>query len=314
MTRLDRLTAILIHLQSKRVVTANELANRFGISLRTVYRDVRSLEEAGVPIGAEAGVGYFLENYHLPPVMFTNAEATAFVFGGKLMEKMADASLREPFESALFKIKSVLKRAEKEHLDDLTPVVDVAPPLRSTLANDHWLNRIQSALVGQQVLTIDYLGNYAEDITQRDVEPVGLYHYGGNWHLIAFCRLRQAYRDFRTDRVQQLVETTERFSRQSRLTLAAYLDQLRQDRQLQEAIVWFDKPAARFTQEQRYSYGFMDETEANNRVRMRFMTQTMDGLSAWLLMFGTSVIIESPIELRDLVRLRVDELQTHYRE
>ena len=102
MNRLDRLTAILIHLQSKRVVRASEIADRFEISLRTVYRDIRSLEEAGVPIGAEAGVGYFLENYHLPPVMFTNAEASALVFGGKFIEKMADSSLQEPFTSALF--------------------------------------------------------------------------------------------------------------------------------------------------------------------------------------------------------------------
>ena len=85
MNRLDRLTAILIHLQTKRVVRAQELSDRFNISLRTVYRDVRSLEEAGVPIGAEAGVGYFLNDYHLPPVSFTNTEASALLLAGKLI-------------------------------------------------------------------------------------------------------------------------------------------------------------------------------------------------------------------------------------
>ena len=90
MNRIDRLTAILIQLQTKKVVKAQEIADRFNISLRTVYRDIRALEEAGVHIGAEAGIGYFLENYHLPPVMFTTEEASALMLGAKLIEKMSD--------------------------------------------------------------------------------------------------------------------------------------------------------------------------------------------------------------------------------
>ena len=128
MNRLDRLTAILIHLQTKRVVRAQELASRFNISLRTVYRDVRSLEEAGVPIGAEAGLGYFLTDYNLPPVMFTNAEASALMMGGKLIETWTDQSVQTEFDSALYKIKSVLKRPDQEHLDDLDAHIRVAKP------------------------------------------------------------------------------------------------------------------------------------------------------------------------------------------
>ncbi len=80
MNRIDRLSAILIQLQSKQVVKAQEVADRFGISLRTVYRDIKSLEEAGIPIGAEAGKGYFImDGYHLPPVMFTKEEASALL-------------------------------------------------------------------------------------------------------------------------------------------------------------------------------------------------------------------------------------------
>ncbi|HEY8512458.1 MAG TPA: HTH domain-containing protein, partial [Cyclobacteriaceae bacterium] len=86
MNRIDRLTAILIHLQSKRLVKAEELASRFDISLRTVYRDVKALMEAGVPIGSEAGVGYFIvDGYHLPPVMFSQEEAGAMLLAGKLV-------------------------------------------------------------------------------------------------------------------------------------------------------------------------------------------------------------------------------------
>ena len=312
MNRLDRLTAILIHLQSKRVIRASEIADRFEISLRTVYRDIRSLEEAGVPIGAEAGVGYFLENYHLPPVMFTNAEASALVFGAKFIEKMADASLREPFASALYKIKSVLKHSEKEHLTDLEPAIDVSARPRPVPFSDALLNRIQAAIVQQCVLTLDYQSGYSDQTTLRDVEPIGLWHYGVGWHLIGFCRLRQDYRDFRVDRIRQLTETRQTFLRQSLLSLQEYLDQIRQTENLQEVIISFEKNTARFAQEQRYGFGFVSETEENGRVQMRFMTQFLDGLGWWLLMYGNAVTVESPAALRDLMKTRATELYQHY--
>src|SRR5258708_9409721 len=118
MNRIDRLTAILIQLQSKKIVKAEEISNRFEISLRTVYRDVKALMEAGVPIGSEAGKGYFIvDGYHLPPVMFSQEEASALLVAGKLVEKMTDESMLKSFESSLIEIKSVLSEVGKDHLE-----------------------------------------------------------------------------------------------------------------------------------------------------------------------------------------------------
>ena len=312
MNRIDRLTAMLIHLQTKRVVKAQELANRFEISLRTVYRDIRSLEEAGVPIGAEAGVGYFLEDYHLPPVMFTNAEASALVFGEKLMNKIADSSLREPFQSALYKLKSVLKHDEKAHLEELETQIAVLSRPSPTPFDDALLNQIQVATVQQHVLRLDYRASYSDTMTQRDVEPIGLIHYGAGWHLIAYCRLRRSYRDFRTDRIQQLVTLKDQFPRQSRVSLQTYLDQLRQTEQLQEVIVLFDKRMARAAETQRYWFGFVSEEECEGRIKMRFLTQYLQGLSRWLLMYGSGVTVESPLSLLTQLKTYVEELQRHY--
>ncbi len=91
---------MLIQLQSKRVVKAQEMADRFGISLRTVYRDVKTLEEAGIPVIGEAGIGYsIMEGYRLPPVMFTQEEATALLTAEKLVEKLTDASTRQVYQA-----------------------------------------------------------------------------------------------------------------------------------------------------------------------------------------------------------------------
>lgn len=312
MNRIDRLTAILIQLQSKRVVKAQEVADRFGISLRTVYRDIRALEEAGVPIGAEAGIGYFLEDYHLPPVMFTNEEASALLFGAKLIGKMADESLKEGFDSAFYKIRSVLKRNEKEHLEDLESRVAVLAHNRQSPFTLHLLNQIQQAIVRQQVLCIDYVSNFPHNTTQRDIEPIGLVHYSSHWHLIAFCRLRQDYRDFRTDRIQNLLNTERFFSKQNLLTLQAYLDQLRVQEHLEEVVLWVHRGAALFMQEQRYTWGFISEEVHGKYVKMKFMTQYFEGMGRWLLGYGKNITVESPLKMQEMMAQLTMELQEHY--
>ncbi len=313
MNRLDRLTAMLIHLQTKRVVRAQELADRFQISLRTVYRDVRSLEEAGVPIGAEAGVGYFLTDYHLPPVMFSNAEASALLFGAKLVEKWGDESVQTAFESALFKIKSVLKRPDQEHLDDLDPKVLIARHRNSPPTQPGgWLNPIQQAIARHQVLELCYQ-SYEKPQSIREVEPVGLYHYSMNWHLIAFCRNRQDYRDFRLDRIRQLTNTGERFAHRDRLTLRQYLDRAHvADMPLTNVTIVMPKSVARFVQEQRYSWGFQGEDDLGDNVRLHLCTPFLEGLGRWLLSYGDAVTIEAPYELHGLMRMLVKEVSEHY--
>src|SRR6201995_1545562 len=115
MNRIDRGSAILIQLQSRRVVKASDIADRFGISLRTVYRDIKTLEEAGVPIIGEAGVGYsIVDGYRLPPVMFTREEATAFLTAEKFVEKLTDTSTASHYQSAMYKVRAVIKTSEKD--------------------------------------------------------------------------------------------------------------------------------------------------------------------------------------------------------
>ncbi|WP_266363108.1 helix-turn-helix transcriptional regulator [Tellurirhabdus rosea] len=316
MNRTDRLTAILIHLQTKRVVRAQEIADRFGISLRTVYRDIRALEEAGVPIGAEAGIGYFLEDYHLPPVHLTRTEASALLFGAKLIEKLTDESVQTEFESALFKIKSVLKRGDKEHLEDLEPQVGVSRPRTVRTFSTAFLNDIQQAVAQNRVLQIEYLSIYNGQSTQREIEPVGLYYYGSAWHLIAFCRTRHDYRDFRIDRIKVLTNTGRTFVRHERLSLEAYLarERTREDMPTTDVTIRVKNNEARFMQEQRCTFGFVAEEDACDSVRMHFRTPFTEGLSRWLLSYGNAVTIESPESFLHLMQERAEEVRTHYLE
>ena len=313
MNRIDRLTAMLIHLQSKRVVRAEEMADRFEISLRTVYRDVKALMEAGVPIGSEAGKGYFIvDGYHLPPVMFTQDEASAMLLAGKFVEKMSDKSVRKAFESAMFKIKAVMSETEKDHLDHLQSHIEVYVSSRSVQNQeefpDHFITEIQRAVVKKQVLKLDYISNQ-EALTQREVEPIGLFYYSGAWHLIAWCRMRNGYRDFRADRIKALVNTSKNFEGRNLLSLQEYFQSMFQSNQgLVRAVITFDKDALHG----RPIYGSISQTDIGTKVRAEFMMDSPNHMARWLMMFGSAATVEEPESLKNKVIELIDELQSHY--
>ncbi len=314
MNRIDRLTAILIHLQTKRVVKAEEIASRFGMSLRTVYRDVKALMEAGVPIGSEAGKGYFIvDGFHLPPVMFTQDEANSMLLAGKLVDKMADKSVRVAFDSALHKIKAVLSDPEKDHLENLDSNIGVF--LRTRYEHreqsdfpDDFLTEIQRGIAQRNVLSIEYV-NMDEALTQRHIEPIGIFYYSMAWHLIAWCRLRDGYRNFRADRMKSLKNNGENFEKRSPISLQEYFQTMYQSNQnLIRVVVTFEKSALRG----RPLYGSLSQEDLGTRIRSEFMIDNLDYLSHWLLMFGPNVEVEQPEELRTKMAEITEALYKHH--
>lgn len=313
MNRIDRLTSILIHLQTKRVVKADEIARRFEISLRTVYRDVKSLMEAGVPVGSEAGKGYFIvDGYHLPPVMFTQDEAGAMMLAGKLVDKMADKSVRGAFSSALYKIKAVLSEVEKDHLENLDPHIEVFLRSRYEHRNekdfpDHFLTEIQRAIGKRQVLTIDY-SDAEEEVTQRSVEPMGMFYYSMTWHLIGWCRLRNGYRNFRADRIKSLTNTKEMCEARSANSLQEYFNSVQTNQNLTRALITFEKTAIKG----KSLYGCVSQEDLGDRIRAEFMIDNVDYMANWLLMFGANSTVESPEELKLKMAEIAEDLYAHY--
>ena len=315
MNRIDRLTAILIHLQSKRIVRAEEIANRFEISVRTVYRDVKALMEAGVPIGSEAGTGYFIvDGYHLPPVMFSQEEAGAMMMAGKLVEQMTDQSVRTAFDGALMKIKAVLNEAQKDHLESLQDHIEVLKPKMSLPAQKgYFLSDLQKAVVNKQVIQLSYASNHQNELTRREIEPIGLFYYSSAWHLIAWCRLRNGFRDFRCDRIKELKPTDVIFEPRSISTMQEYFNSLQQANvEMQSATVLFEKKEAMYVSNSKHYFGFISEEEVEGQLRMKFLTADMQLLARWLLSYGKGVEIESPDELKNIMQGLVEELQAHY--
>lgn len=207
--RLSRLSSILTMLQSKRIITATMLAAKFGVSNRTIYRDIRALEDTGVPILTEEGKGYTLmEGYKIPPVMFSEREANALILAEQLILKNKDKSLIEDYSNAITKIKAVLRYSEKDKTDLLSTRTTYKRILDKERSSNN-LSDLQFALTNHQAVAIIY-ENEQQKISTRIIEPFAILSTE-NWLLIAWCRLRKDFRYFRLDRIKKLSILNEKF-------------------------------------------------------------------------------------------------------
>lgn len=222
--RLSRLTAILTILQTKRIVTSFILAKKFDVSIRTIYRDIKALEQAGVPIIAEERKGYTLmEGYRIPPVMFTESEANALITIEQLVQKNSDSSLIKEYTEAVNKIKAVLVNSTKNKAELLSNRIAVSPAIPDRNTSDS-LALIQNALTDFKVLKITYQSAQNDSKTIRNIEPFAFYYnLQERWLVIAFCQLRNDYRMFRLDRILK-IEPLEISFKPHELTLKDFLD------------------------------------------------------------------------------------------
>jgi len=223
--RLARLTAILTQLQSKRIVTARELAEKHDVSIRTIYRDIRTLEKSGIPINMEIGKGYsIMEGYKLPPVMFTEQEANALITAEQIISKNQDKSLRDHCKNAIEKIKSVLQYSQKDKSELLSQRLQIRTNIQTEETSDY-LIQLQTAITNYQLVDLDYL-SLQNKSTKRKIEPFALIHTQDNWILIAYCRLRNDFRAFRLDCMQSISTIDESFE-PHKLTLEDFFKEAR---------------------------------------------------------------------------------------
>jgi predicted DNA-binding transcriptional regulator YafY len=303
MNRFDRITAILIQLQSRKIVKAQDLAERFEISLRTVYRDISSLAEAGVPISGEAGVGYsIMEGYRLPPVMFTKEEARTFITAEKLMEKFTDLSTQSQYQSAMFKVKAVLRSSEKSMVENLENHIEMKQdykPFHKT--NSNTLDVLLKSISEKKIAKINYYSMSASDPGERIIEPVGIYHENNYWYTIAYCHLRSDYRNFRSDRILHC-ELTESPFEHKHAPLKDFLAETWEAENMRLIRIRIEKKVSRYIHEQRNYYGFVSETSKGDYVEMSFLSPSLEGFARWYMMVAPNATILEPESMKNIVR------------
>jgi predicted DNA-binding transcriptional regulator YafY len=225
--RLARLTAMLTQLQAGKIVTAKEIAEKHKVSIRTIYRDIRTLEKSGIPIVTVEGRGFsIMEGYKIPPVLFTQEEANALITAEKLVKNCKDHSLTSQFESAITKIKAVLKYSQKDKTELLSSRLQVRDNHKKNITSNY-LIQLQSTITNYQLVRIKYL-SLDNNLSHREIEPFALYTTQSNWILIAYCHLRNDFRAFRLDCMKQLEILPVKFQ-PHKITLEEYLEKCRKN-------------------------------------------------------------------------------------
>ncbi|MGH1519189.1 helix-turn-helix transcriptional regulator [Chryseobacterium sp. JK1] len=296
--KLDRVTAILTQLQSKPIVRAQDLAEKFDVSIRTIYRDVKTLENAGIPIVGEAGNGYSLmEGYKLPPIMFTKEEILSFITAEKLMQKFSHQSLGSHYQAAMEKVRSVLKYSDKNLIKNIEKQIDVFS--FHTDSGDSLKNVIPiilESIAEKTQLNIKYQ-TVDGRVTNRTIETVGMFFEFNFWYIMAFCTLRKDFRQFRIDRILEIMKTPNPFF-QEYGQVNDYRKRSNGNKVTAKLLV--DKKVMPHLVNSKKYYGLIHEAETENGVELTFETEWInDGFPRWLVTFADYATVLEPQSLRE---------------
>jgi predicted DNA-binding transcriptional regulator YafY len=295
MNRIDRLFAILLALQHKRRLRAQDLARQFEVSKRTIYRDMSALNQMGIPLVALPGEGFELvEGYYLPPLMFTENEAVALLLGSRLLAQQSAGSLPQSADSALAKIKVALPEHVRARSEALANIIGFITPTAKFDLDDPQLLLIQNAIQEKRVLHLRYRGYQKEEVTERDVEPHHLFYSDGIWYLEGYCRWRKDIRAFRLSRVEKLYLRKGTFSKRKAGNA--------KNGQTIEIKIRFNTDTVRWVRERQH-YSFQhEEAPSPTGVTMIFRVDNTSEIIPWILGWGAAAEVLSPKELRQSLR------------
>ena len=220
MRRAERLYQIALLLSRGQLTTARELAELLEVCERTIYRDIAELVATGAPIEGAAGVGYLMHsNYKVPPLMFSEVELQAMLIGTSCVRSWADVELALAARTAMAKVAAVLPQALRLAAQRETVLF---PDFHLSTAMIEPVGILRTAISGRRKLSFDY--QRADGAASaRTVWPLGLFYWGESWTLGAWCELREGFRTFRLDRMQNIQETGAPFPDQSGRRLPDYV-------------------------------------------------------------------------------------------
>jgi len=312
MNRTDRLLAIVLELQAKGWQRAEDLAARFEISKRTVYRDMQALSESGVPVISTPGQGYSLvEGYFLPPLTFSADEALILILGGDFMARHFDAEYRSAANSAVSKIEAVLSdtlREDVRYLQRSLRFVGETPADHSEI-----LQQIRRAVIQRRTVRFDYHSRSGEDIsgqkTNRDANPYALVNAGNHWYMIAYCHLRNDVRGFRIDRISNVEILRRAFARPADYSI-------QQERSLSPREITvralFDTDIARWVQEDRLFY-IDSMVMQDDGLLVTLTVRREEEAVQWLLGWGAHVQVIEPVTLRERLLAEAERMIERYK-
>lgn len=304
--KFNRILAIYMQLQSRNWITAQQLSERYEVSIRTIYRDVKSLEEAGIPIYNETGKGYALvDGYKMPPTLFTKHEALSFAAAERLMQKYVDGLMSYNFSSALHKMKAVLKNNEKESVSVLEDqLLMIASEKTLNNKDSIVLTALFESISNKKKIEIEYVKINSKQGEVRLLEPIGVFHENEYWYFMAFCYLRNDYRQFRIDRVKKIQILAENFELKHKSLNHFISEKQNELPQIEQIVIAVNKELATYLHWERAHFGFIKEEVFDDVIQMYFETTHTIYFARWFLMFADfSKIIQPDFLKNEVARL-----------
>ncbi|SFB52095.1 Predicted DNA-binding transcriptional regulator YafY, contains an HTH and WYL domains [Cohnella sp. OV330] len=315
MNKTERMLAIVIELQRKGVLRAEDLAGRFETSVRTIYRDMQALSEMGVPVAGEPGVGYALmEGYFLPPVSFTAEEAMALLVGADFVELRLDAEYGASARSSQEKIEAILPESVRKETDRLRSAIRLLNDrtARTRGEEKETFEQLRRAIVKKRKVRFRYSKNLpgpdGSRHSERTADPYGLVFSQGAWVLVAFCGLRGDVRHFRLSRMKELVVLEESFEVLSGFNLhnRRYIDE-------RNVIVRMLVDPAVADLVQGSDNFYMESFEPGEEGWLAtFRVRQVEELIQWTLGWGAAVRVLEPESLRDRMRAEIENMRKRY--
>lgn len=318
LNKTERLFALVLLLQNRPSMTSKDLADYFGVSRRTIFRDLRALGESGVPLTYADGGGYeILEGYQLPPLMFTAREAATLLVGTAFTKLQPDRSLRADADEVGLKIRSVLPEPVRDYIDRLQENTVIAPYIRnldpgqgSHDEEGRWYD-LSEAVAKQRSIFMQYYVASRDELTKRKVDPLGLVYYSDSWNLIAYDHLRDDIRNFRLDRIRKMRMMMDTFERPDDFDLEEYLKEKGSNPRNERITLRFHPRSYRWAKRS-IPAEIEEETQSEDGVQVTFYFENLDYVARWLLRYGTDVEVVEPESLREKLRERAIQLAHHY--
>jgi predicted DNA-binding transcriptional regulator YafY len=318
MNRTDRLLAIILELQARGTQRAEDLAETFEISKRTVYRDVQALSEAGVPVVAVPGQGYsLLEGYFLPPLSFTIDEAALLLLGSEVMARSFDAEYSAFAHDAARKIAGALPERVREETSRLQDAIRFSTfGTNGDPIDEDRLRQIRRAIVRHQVVRLRYYARTGEGETVREVDPLGLIHFRGVWQMVGYCHLRKDIRSFRISRIESLMVLPRSFDRPG-FIMSDYLHEKRREEIASARWIvvraLFAEPIARWVLESP-SFFMADHVMTPDGLLVTLHVPREQDAIQWLLGWGRHARVLEPESLRQHLAEEIEAMRENFKQ
>jgi predicted DNA-binding transcriptional regulator YafY len=319
LNKTERLFALVLLLQNRPNLTSRDLAEHFGVSRRTIFRDLRTLTESGVPLTYAEDGGYeILEGYQLPPLMLSAREAATVLVGTEFTKLQPDRSLRADAETVTMKIRSVLPESVREYIDTLqqrtvfSPYNEVQSPKQASSEEEGLWFTLSEAVARQKRVKMTYYTVSRDEENVREVDPLGLVYYADHWNLIAYDHLRGDVRNFRLDGIRKLRVKFDSFKPPAGFDLKEFLRERGENPGNVRFVVRFAPRAYRWARASIPADLEAERTMDDGRTEVAFHFENTPYIARWLMRFGTDAEAVEPAALRAQLREHAMSVAAQY--